>query len=181
MLVECWIPLGTVVAVTATVNVWESGGPELTPPPHAADIVEMAMASTQSNHRPRRFLDEFLAAISPKTAEGKPNAKVPAANGCELDDGARLVVIDAALIVSVAVLPAATVEGEIPHVGAGVGPLTVHFKSRLLVNPPCAPNVRTSLADPPRVSVKLPDCAVIEKSCTATSRLVLLSEGAGSN
>jgi hypothetical protein len=135
----------------------------------------------QSNHNPRRFLDEFLAAMSPKTVKGKQNAKLPAANGRDLDDGARLAVIDAALIVSVAVLPAAIADGEIPHVGAGVGPLTAHFTSRLLVNPPCAPNVSTSLADPPRVSVKLPDCAVIEKSCTATSRLVLLSEGAGSN
>ena len=90
------------MAVTVTVYVCGIGGPEL-PPPHAADIVDIAMASTESNHNPRRFLDEFLAAISPKTAKGGTNAQVPAANVCELDDGARLDVINAALIVSVAV------------------------------------------------------------------------------
>ena len=151
------------MAVTVTVYVWGIDGPEL-PPPHAADIADIAMASMQSNHNPRRFLDEFLAAISPKTAKGRTNAKVPAANGCELDDGARLAVINAALIVSVAVLAAATVEGEIPHVGAGAGPLTAHFKSRFPAKPPCPPNVRTSLPDPPRATVKLCFSGVIEKS-----------------
>ena len=49
------------MAVTVTVYVWGSGGPELSPP-HAADIVAMAMASILSNHNPRRFLDTLYCA-----------------------------------------------------------------------------------------------------------------------
>ena len=66
--------------------------------------------------------------------------------------------------VSVAAFPVLTETGETLQFGLGSGPVTVQASEIVPENPPCAANVRASVARLPRFTVKVDEAAVIAKS-----------------
>src|SRR5262249_37867482 len=139
------------VAVTVTVKFFGCGG-ALLPPPQATGRTAARTTKRQSSHIHWRFLFGLVARMQPMKPSGNNAAESPpprlAAGGV-----ARAAESAAAFIVNVAVPPAPTELGEMPHIGMGAGPFTEHAREIVPEKPPWARDVSVSLACPPRLSV----------------------------
>jgi hypothetical protein len=69
-----------------------------------------------------------------------------------------------ALTVRVAVSPGFTDRGETEQLGIGAAPLTEHDNEMAPANPPCAAKVRASVTRLPRLTLRLVEAGVMEKS-----------------
>lgn len=82
-----------------------------------------------------------------------------------------------AVIVSVALPPALTVEGAIVHEAIGAGPVTEHPSEIVPENPPCAPKVRTSAVWAPALSERL-DCAGLTVKSGGNANVAVIEDEA---
>src|SRR5215831_6405447 len=170
---------GVAAAVTVTVKFCGGGGPLPLLPPQAAGTIAATAIKAHSNHKPRRSFGDFLAIAKLIAESDKHKGQMAAESGPLLSNGTRLAVRFAAFTVRAAVFPGVTDAGEIPHVGAGLGPVTAHDSAMLPANPPCVGKESTSLADPPRCNTRLFAAGEIEKSggaVTVRSKVVKLFE-----